>query len=355
MRIFQLVSILHFGDAIGNDVVAFDRALREAGYETGIFATQIDKKMEGEGRKLIEDMPELNEEDIMIYHMAHGYKTSYIFRDLKCRKVMAYHNITPPEFFKKYDEGSANVSRSGYEELRFLAECTDYCLAVSEFNKQNLIENGFKCKIDVLPIIMPFEDYEKKPAENIMEKYGNDDVTNILFVGRVVPNKKLEDVVSAFDAYRKLYNKNSRLIFVGSSNDRNPYKTRLDAYIDMLGDENIIFPGHIGFDEIIAFYKTADIFLCQSEHEGFCVPLVEAMKFDVPIIAYDAAAIGDTLGGAGILLKEKDPLITAGMIDRLVKDRELRENVIENQRERLNDFSYEKVSKRLIELIEAFK
>ena len=113
----------------------------------------------------------------------------------------------------------------------------------------------------------------------------------------------------------------------------------------------MVLPGHISFREILAFYKVSDVFLCESEHEGFCVPLVEAMYLGTPVIAYDAAAVASTLNGAGILMDTKDPMITAGMIDRLVTDDELRKTVLANQKERLADFTYEKIAEQFKELV----
>ena len=132
------------------------------------------------------------------------------------------------------------------------------------------------------------------------------------------------------------------------------YHRRLISYINALDVRDVIFPGHIKFDEILAYYSVADVFLCQSEHEGFCVPLVEAMKFNVPIIAYDSTAIAGTLNGSGILMKEKDPVVTACMIDRLMKDDTLRSTVIANQQERLADFDNAKIAGRFEKLLADF-
>jgi glycosyltransferase involved in cell wall biosynthesis len=122
------------------------------------------------------------------------------------------------------------------------------------------------------------------------------------------------------------------------------YRDRLVKYARALGiGDDVVFPGHIKFSEILAYYHLADAFVCMSEHEGFCVPLVEAMFFDVPIIAYDTSAISDTLGGSGVLLDSNDPVYTAAVIDRVLTDDKLRESIIAGQRRRLEDFSYENV------------
>ena len=121
------------------------------------------------------------------------------------------------------------------------------------------------------------------------------------------------------------------------------YYNRLLDYVKALELDDVIFTGHIKFPEILAYYKVADVFLCMSEHEGFCVPLVEAMFFDVPVIAYKSCAVPYTMGGSGILTDTKNPVEIAMLIDRIVNDSSLREFIISGQRKRLEDFSYDKI------------
>ena len=129
-------------------------------------------------------------------------------------------------------------------------------------------------------------------------KLYDDDYVNILFTGRVVPNKKQEDVIEAFYYYKRFIQPKSRLILVGSFAGIDKYHDQLEAYVNKLGLEDVIFTGQIKFDEILAYYQLADLFLCMSEHEGFCVPIVEAMYFNVPVIARDTSAIAWTLAGS---------------------------------------------------------
>ena len=123
------------------------------------------------------------------------------------------------------------------------------------------------------------------------------------------------------------------------------------AYKDELGLEDVIFTGHIPFDQILAIYKTASIFVCMSEHEGFCVPLVEAMYFGIPIIAFDSTAVGETLGGSGLLLKDKDPKAVAEAIDLIMTDDELRQKLIAGEKERLKYFDNDRIKAQLIDLL----
>ena len=201
---------------------------------------------------------------------------------------------------------------------------------------------GYTCPIDVRPILIKFDDYKQAPDKALMKKY-SDGKKNLIFVGRIAPNKKQENVIRAFYQYRRL-NPDSRLILVGSYNGMENYYQRLVKYAAALGiADDVIFTGHIKFSEILAWYTIADAFVCMSEHEGFCVPLAEAMFFDVPIIAYDTSAISDTLGRSGVLLDDNDPVFAARVIDRVLSDNELREHILSGQRRRLEDFSYNRI------------
>lgn len=353
MKIYQLLPTLSFGDAVSNDTLALEKVISKMGYKTEIFAESIDPRLPKGSAKFVEKLPKLNDKDIIIYHLSTGTKLNYKMGELRCRKIVVYHNITPPSFFEEYSVKSAQLCQSGLEGASYLADKVDYCLAVSEYNKRDLIAMGYQCPIDVLPILIPFEDYEKTPSQKVINQY-SDGYTNILFTGRIAPNKKQEDVIRAFYNYKKFYNPKSRLILIGSHNGMERYYHRLKSYVNALELEDVIFPGHIKFDEILAYYKVADVFLCQSEHEGFCVPLVEAMYFDVPVIAYDSSAICDTLGNGGFQLKQKNPVETAGVINRVVTDSALRQQIIKHQRERLKDFDNQVVGQQFQNYLEKF-
>lgn len=354
MVIYQLLATISFGDAVSNDALALQDIIRKMGYKTEIYAENVDARLPKSTAKPYTRFNRVSKNDIIIYHLSTGSKISRDFEKFACRKVMIYHNITPPEFFEGYNEKTVRVCRNGYEEVRALVGKVNYCIAVSDYNRQDLRNMGFTCPIDVLPILIPFEDYEKTPNSAVISKYQGEGYVNVLFTGRIAPNKKQEDVIRAFAFYKKYYQPKTRLFLVGSSNGMERYQRRLLSYVNALGVEEVIFPGHIKFDEILAYYRIADIFLCQSEHEGFCVPLVEAMKFEVPIIAYASSAIASTLGGSGILLREKDALETAGMMNRLMTDEKLRSTVLANQRQRLADFDNEKIGRQFEKLLGDF-
>lgn len=349
-RIIQIVASLNFGDAVGNDVRAIARALNEAGYATGIFTMAIHPKIKDEGVYLINMLPELNENDLIIYHYATADELADIIKEAPCKVVLRYHNVTPPAFFHGYNEGAEKVTREGLDEIADLKDAIDYGMVVSDFNKKDLIDMGYQCPIAVAPILIPFKDYEQEPDKDVVTRY-SDGKTNIVFVGRIVPNKKFEDVIACFAAYKEKYDSTARLFLVGNYQETDLYYQYLQDVIKKCGVEDVIFPGHIAFNAILAYYKIADLFLCMSEHEGFCVPLVEAMFFETPIVAYASTAIPGTLGGSGVLVETKEPEAVAEKMHQVITDQACREEIIEKQKRRLEDFSYDRIKEQILKEI----
>lgn len=317
----------------------------------------IDSRLPEGTAKYISELGLLKKDDIIILHEGCATDLNVWVQSQKCRKIMVYHNITPAHFFSQYDSVSEKNCAVGIEQVKKLKNTFNMILTASAFNKQDLINMGYNCSIYVRPPLIPFDDYKTPPSNEILGKY-DDDYTNIIFVGRISPHKCQHDVVRAFVDYQKHYNKKSRLFIVGSYSFDSSYHERLREYVEKITQcaaaDNIIITGHTKFNEILAYYKCADLFLCQSEHEGFCVPLVEAMIFDVPVVAYDSSAIGETLGGSGFLMKEKKPLETAAVMNKILTDDNLRKSIIENQRERLADFQYDKVKASFLGYLDKF-
>jgi glycosyltransferase involved in cell wall biosynthesis len=175
-----------------------------------------------------------------------------------------------------------------------------------------------------------------------------------VFVGRISPNKKQEDLLAIFSIYQKYYDHEARLFLVGSYDINDSYYQRLITYLNMLGVRNAYFTGHVKFQEVLAYYKIADIFVCMSEHEGFCVPLIEAMLFNIPIIAYDAGAIKETLGDGGILVRNKNYIEIAGLIDYLKNNQGIRARIVKNQKEQIGKFQYSKTENLFLKYLEQF-
>jgi glycosyltransferase involved in cell wall biosynthesis len=359
MKIVQLLPTLAYGDAVGNDTVALSKLITKIGYETMIYAENIDPKVDHSIIQHYSTMPHLDIEDILIYHFSTGSEVmEKLLRNQICKKIMIYHNITPAHFFEPYNTFLAKLVQAGRDDLKKLKDLFEFCIADSHFNKEDLRLAGYTCPIAVVPILIPFSDYDKTPNEELINQYKNDGYTNILFVGRIVPNKKQENIIKAFAYYRRTINDKARLFIVGNYEGMETYYNRLRRYVDALGinAKDVIFTGHTPFADILAYYRIADVFVCMSEHEGFCVPLVEAMKFDIPIIANSAGAIPETLNGSGILIdkKHKNSVIIANLMDKIMSDKHFKQEVLKLQRERLQAFAYEQVATQTEELLKKF-
>lgn len=354
MRIIQISTTVSYGDGVSNDIFALHNVIEKMGYETAIYVENMDSRIDNKHVKYISDIKNFEINDIILYHLSTGTPLNYKLHEYQGRKIVIYHNITPPSFFKKYNLKHFQACTDGLNGMKNLSRVAEYCLVDSEFNKRDLVDAGYKCQIDTLPILIPFEDYEKVPDKNIIDKYIQDGYVNFLFTGRIVPNKKQEDIIKVFYQYQRYYNAKSRLFLVGSYQGMENYYRRLQDYVSALGLREVYFTGHISFDKILAYYKIADVFICMSEHEGFCIPLIEAMYFGIPILAYDSTAISDTLGGSGVLTNTKNPLTNAAIINCILTDEELKENILENQKERLKDFRSEVIAKQFMRYVNTF-
>jgi len=222
-------------------------------------------------------------------------------------------------------------------------------MAVSKFNAQELDGMGYR-RVQVLPLVMDFSLVRQKPDRGILRSLG-DGKLNVLFVGRGVPNKRIEDLLCAFHYFQKNVEKNSRLIHVGSYTGVERYQALVQALARRLGIRDVVFAGSVSQAELTAYYRSARLFLCMSEHEGFCIPLLESMAHDVPILAYKAAAVPETLDGSGVLFSEKRWDYVAEMMGRLLQDKTLRAQIIAGQRERLRRYENRNLETELKNLL----
>ena len=222
------------------------------------------------------------------------------------------------------------------KRLEKLVNCFEYVMAVSEYTKNELRTLGFKT---ILPMqyFINLERFDSiEPKNDIITKYS--DTTNIIFVGRRSPNKKIEDILKTF-AYFKVFNPKSRLFILGGSWAIESYQRELDELVRLLRLEDFVFINTLTDDELASYYEITDVFLCMSEHEGFCIPLVEAMYFGVPIIAYNSSAVPDTLGGTGILVNHKKYAEMAMILDMITSDDSLAKKITSKQKERLEFYN----------------
>jgi len=240
-----------------------------------------------------------------------------------------YHNITPPEYFVDVHKMLVKLCYLGRRELGFYKDRCDLALGDSEYNRQELEAIGFPVT-GVLPVVPDFS-HLAGPANYMQAKQYDDGWVNVLFVGRVIPNKRIEDVIRCFHAYKQWFNPRSRLLLVGSYGGFEKYLAMVQQFIVDIGAQDVHFLGHVANEELTAYYELADVFLCASQHEGFCVPLVESFHMGVPVLAYAATAVPATMDGAGVLYTDKNPLHVAALIDAITSDRDLQDRIIDGQ------------------------
>jgi glycosyltransferase involved in cell wall biosynthesis len=350
MIINQWVPAAHKGDAIGDGARRVRGLLRARGHASDIYAMTIDDALRGDVRPFGD--PAARGGDVTIFHFALPSAMSEAFAGLSGRRVLQYHNITPAWFFAPYDPQLFRLARLGREELASLVGRVDLALGDSEFNRRELEELGF-APTAVMPIAVDTDRITTAPRRPALEHILSDGLINILFVGRIAPNKKIEDHIRLGEMYRRYTDYFYRFIFVGRTDVVPGYYAQLRALLDtfdMLPDR-VWFTGAVSDEELAAFYRWADVYVSLSEHEGFCVPLVEAMAADVPVLAYAAGAVPETLGGAGMLFSPKDLECAAELMALLVYDRSVRQAVLDGQRRRLMDFSTPAIERRLVEAL----
>ena len=346
MIVNQWVPAAHRGDAIGDSARRVRRMIRAGGHRSDIFAMTIDESLRDDVRPFADAAARAG--DVTIFHFALPSAMTAAFAGISGVRILQYHNITPASFFAPYDPQLFRLAALGREELRSLVGKVDLALGDSEYNRQELEAYGF-APTGVLPIAVDTDRITSAPRTPALEKILSDGLINILFVGRVVPNKRIEDHIRLAEVYKRYVDSYYRFIFVGRYDGVPRYYAAIRALLlqyRMLPDR-FLFTGPVTDRELAAYYRWADVYVSLSEHEGFCVPLVEAMAADVPVLAYAAGAVPETLGGAGMLFSPKDLEVAAEMMGTLVYDRAVRRAVIEGQRRRLADFAPEAIAERL--------
>jgi len=328
IAIHQVLATLGYGDAIGNEVLGIQRVLRDKGYESEIFVQTAEPRVEHLTRHYSELQDASDPDNILIHHFSIGSRASRLAYALPDRMMLIYHNITPPEFFVDVNKELVRLCFRGRRELGLYRSRCDLALGDSEYNRQELEARGFS-PTGVLPVVPGFDHLEVADFRTVGEFA--DDWVNILFVGRVIPNKRFEDLIRAFHVYKTFFNPRSRLLLVGSHAGFDRYVMMLRAFIARLDVHDVHLVGHVSNEELAAYYDVADVFVSASEHEGFCVPLVESFHMGVPVLAYAATAVPATMDGAGVLYSNKDPLYMAALINAVVDDREMSDRIIDGQ------------------------
>ncbi len=352
LKIVQIVTHLNLHDAIGNDVLAMDEALKQQGYDSRIMAYNIHDALKDKVEPL--DFSALSPEDLVIFHKATGDRVTGKIAGLPCKKVMVYHNITPAKYLLPYDPAMFLILSLGRLQLRRHASRMDACWAVSQYNAKELQRYKVqKEKLAVLPILFSKEERTIQPDPKTQQKLRANQGTKLLYIGRITPNKKPEDVIKAYQTYKDRYDKNATLYLLGSWDGMEKYYAKLKGFAADLNltDEQVVFAGRVTDEEREAYLRNSDILLCLSEHEGFCVPLLEAASRSLPVLAYVAAAIPETLGDSGLLFQTKDYDAMADAIYKLQTDEAFRKHLIRSQQNNMKRFDRVSTEQQFLRLV----
>src|SRR5213592_3931801 len=322
MVINQWVAAAHKGDAIGDSARRVRDLLRGMGHVSELYALTVDEALKEEVRDFGD--PAARRGDLTIFHYALPSPMTAAFASLNGGRILQYHNVTPAAFFAPYDPALFRLASLGREELRTLVGHVELALGDSEYNRQELEALGF-APTGVFPIAVDTSRITRRVDRPALEEILDDGLVNFLFVGRIAPNKRIEDHIRLAEHYKRYVDAYYRFIFVGRYDAVPRYYSTVRALMAeyRLLNERFIFTGPVSDEDLAAYYRNAAVYISLSEHEGFCAPLLEAMAADVPVLAYSAAAVPETLAGAGIQFAPKDLEQAAELLGALTFDDDL--------------------------------
>jgi len=342
--VHQLLSDFAFGDAMGVITMQTQEMLRSLGFASEIYADVIDPRLRDRCRPAALLEGETGDGDAVIYQMGIGSPVAFLLARLRGPRIVMYHNITPPAYFRDTNPRVAARLVAGREQLAMLVPRVELCAGVSRFNVEEMRLLGARRTAVVPPVadLAHLHPRASTPSQPPL----------LLFVSRVAPNKRHDDLIRVLAALRATAQPEARLAIVGRFTDTEDYVESLRALAEDLGvGDAVEWTGRLGNESVGDLYARASVFVSASEHEGFSVPLLEAMAFSVPVVAYAAAAVPDTLDGAGVLLRHKDPLVWAAVVDRVIRDPALRGRLVAAGERRLADFTPDRVRTRLAEAL----
>ncbi len=352
--IHQFVPSLAARDALGAHSLQVQRLLHDLGYRSEIYVTASHL----EGRTDVhpyQSYPEHRtaEPTWLLYQASIGSPIARFLGAQSEPKIVNYHNVTPPEFYEPWEPTVTAALASGLRQMEELAPTAALAIADSEFNEQDLARLGYRSTA-VVPILFDPGAFDVAPDPVTEARLGEQRArggSEWLFVGRMCPNKAQHDLVKAFATYRLAYDPAARLCLVGGSSSH-LYESAVEQFAREVGcAEAITFAGSVSGAALSAYYGSADVFVCLSRHEGFCVPLLEAMHRGVPVVALRSTAVPETLGGAGLLVPSAAPAVVAAAVDRVCTDPDVRSAMVAAGRRRVLDFALDASRDRLAAVV----
>ena len=347
-RVDQLLAGYAAGDAISQEARIFRSILRGAGYESDIFVpnNRIAPDMRDDCRRL--DEFAATPAECVILHYSTKSAADKVFEAFRGRRFLRYHNITPAHYYAGYDDSVAAELTQARTKLIDVAKSADCCWSDSEYNAAELGALGVSDSV-VLPLMFRMDEFETEADAAAAAEFGGG-LVNWLFVGRIAPNKNIEDLITAFGWYR-LFNPRSRLIIVGSAKSCPRYYAMLRLLAARLELNDVCFTGFVTNPARYSIYGCADLFVTASLHEGYCLPLVESMARGVPVIARECGGMPEALGGGGVLYQDADARELAVLAHHVISDADLHSEVLESQQKRVDEIKQRDSAAELLELL----
>lgn len=334
MLIHHFTATLSPRDAVGAHTLALDELLHDMGHRTELFAQSVHPDLRGRAADFRDHDPG-STPDLLLYQASTGSPVADHLLGRAEPLVLNYHNLTPAEHFDPWEPHVGAELDAGRRQLARLARRAKAAVADSAFNAAELAELGME-HLWVAPVLF---DPPPLPEHRVTAE-----PPTLLFVGRLAPNKAQQDLIAAVSLLRTR-RPGARLVLVGTASSHR-YETALRELAADICPGGVEFAGSVDQSTLIDWYGRADAFICLSEHEGFCVPVIEAMAAGLPVVAFDAAAVPETVGAGGVIIDDKRPATVVAAVERVLDDATLRAELGRNGRARAADFSPESVRTR---------
>lgn len=354
MRAIQILAHYAYGNAIANVMRLLTTFLENHGYEVIVLTMYFDSRLDDERVRKVARFSDFEyaESDILFYHFYDGMSANEDILYIQCKKVLVFQNVTPAEFFRPFDHQTFLRLTWGEHDVKRTVGKYQYALCMSEFSKNDLIKAGWNSERILVTPLVPLKE-KGLPDEKIKNKIEKNDFFNILFVGRISENKKIEDIILSFAEYKSIC-KESRLFLVGSTSHRTYYTSLLNL-IEENNIKDIFFTDAVTEEALEAYYSIADVYLCLSEHEGLCLPILEAMDREIPVIAYASTAVTETVGAGGVLLRNKDAVEICKILEKIRTDIVFRESLKKAGKQWVSTFSMQNNEETLTKMLMSIK
>jgi glycosyltransferase involved in cell wall biosynthesis len=353
VRVDQVIPSLASRDAIGVHTLNLRDGLRAAGIDSDIYYGSFTPDVEHEGQPVTE-LGRSGKDRWLLYQSSIGSPVYDILASRAEPKLVNYHNITPAQLLRDWEPNVAYEAALGRTQLARLAGQSRFAVADSAFNESELHALGYEGTA-VVPLLIDMHAKSEAPdpemAALLAARKAELGGADLLYVGKISPHKAPHDLVKMLDVLRRVYDPHARLHLVGSPLGET-YGPALHAFVAELGlTDAVHFAGSVTGAELEAYFGAADAYVSASDHEGFCVPIAEAMGHGVPIVAYGVTAVPETVGGAGLMLDDKSPMPFAAAVARVVSDEALHAHLSAAGRARAADFDLPASQRRFVELV----